>query len=161
MLEADAEGHGKRPARAGATLTLFGVAIAIAFGLKGGLKMKGHRRRFGNLGLLVCRREVGGRGGTVGARGDTDNFCEHLGLAIAKGRIEGKSYPERDAERMSFMAGNEEAAARDVEGLAHLGFLAKGSAPAKANGKAKLRAVMLASVHKPSAKANLGGAGRV
>jgi len=45
--------------------------------------------------------------------------------------------------------------------LQNLGFLSKGSIPADAYRQAELRAVMLASIHKPSTNSNLGGARKV
>jgi hypothetical protein len=55
----------------------------------------------------------------------------------------------------------QEPAARNIQRLANLGFLPKGSVPANSHWEAELRAVMLASVHKSSTDSNLGGALKV
>jgi len=62
---------------------------------------------------------------------------------------------------MHLLAWRQKASAGDIERLANLRFLTEGGVPANSYGKAELRAMVLASVHKSSTDSNLGGALKV
>ena len=72
---------------------------------------------------------------------------EQLGLRIGNGRIEGECNPERQANRMLFVTGQKQAAARGVARLALLGLLTKRRDPAEPYRKAETHPGVLAALH--------------
>ena len=156
MFEANAQWNGQGSARTAATLAF--PCVAVALGRKRRLKMERDC-----WGVQSVREFFSGTDrcipiGTIRARRDANHFREHLRLAVAHRRIIWEGHPEWHTGTVRLAAGDQQTASGNVQGLAKLRFLSEGSIPAKPYRETKLRAVVLASVHKSSAKAHLGGA---
>src|SRR5579863_5943699 len=72
---------------------------------------------------------------------------ENLRLSNGQRSIKRKRHPQRHALRMGLAARHQHSAARNIDGGAHFGFLAKGSCPAESCRQTELDAMMLAPVH--------------
>ena len=129
------------------------MTIPIAFRTKWQRKVQTHRS-FARTGTRSLASVAIARGPHA------HYFRQYLRLAIT-GTIVRKRDPQRYARRVRFLARDQQPAAGNIQRLSNFRFLSERSIPANAYWQAELRAVMLASVHKPSTNSNLGGASKV
>lgn len=90
-----------------------------------------------------------------------NDFRQNLRLAVSLGMVVRKRHPKWHAGIMGFLARYQQTATRHIQCFANLHFLSEGGRPAKSDGKAELRAVVLTSVHNPWITSGLGGTPKV
>src|SRR5260370_298120 len=76
----------------------------------------------------------------------TNDVSGHFGLSVAQRSVIRKSDPDTCSASMCLLHGNQQAAARDVDGLCQFDFLAKRRSPSPAYRKTHTHAAMLAAV---------------
>ena len=95
--------------------------------------------------------EADGRNVAVRTTSDVQephDLRQDLGLRRGNRCVVGKRYPQRPSFRVRLLTRHQRTAARNVHGMAYLGFLAERRRPAESSGKPELDAVMRAPVHK-------------
>ena len=77
----------------------------------------------------------------------THDARKNFRLSNSQRGVKWKRHPQRHALGVRLAAGHQHAAARNIDGGAHFGFLAEGCRPAESRRQTELDAMMLAPVH--------------